>query len=246
VIALHGGGEFVAGDEPAMDALLGAALEAAAVRASPAAGGARPSRIAIVPTAAARHRPEVAAGHGVRAFESAARRAGTGVTVEPAMVVDEASAHDADLAARLEGADLVHLPGGDPDLIPTVLAGTPAWAAILRAYAAGACVAGASAGAMALCERLWTSRGAMDGLAVVPGIAVLPHFAPGRVRGWRSTVDPGARLAWIGLEEQTLVVGRPGGSWRVAGAGRAYLLPPGSDEPTIAAAPGEPFPIAPA
>src|SRR5436309_1129255 len=58
--AYHPGGEFVAGDEPAMDALVAAAAEAA--------GDRRPARIAIVPTAAARQRPELAAAHGVRAF----------------------------------------------------------------------------------------------------------------------------------------------------------------------------------
>jgi cyanophycinase len=218
-----------------MDALLAAALDAA--------GEGRQARIAVVPTAAARHRPELAGGHGVRAFEAAARRARVAVTVEAVMVVDEASARDADLAALLGAADLVHLPGGDPDLIPTLLPGTPASAAILRAHAAGACLAGASAGAMAMCSRLWTSGGAMDGLGVLPGCAVLPHFSPSRVGAWRSTVDPRGELAWIGLEEQTLVIGSLGGSWRVAGAGRAYLVPPGQDAPTVDAGPGDPFPF---
>jgi len=220
-----------------MDALVAAAADAA--------GHAREARIAVVPTAAARQRPEVAAGHGVRAFEAAGRRTRVGVVVEPVMVVDGASARDDDLASRLEAADLVYLPGGDPDLIPSLLAGTPAWAAILRAHAAGACLAGVSAGAMALCARLWTSRGAMDGLGVVARAAVLPHFAPGRVREWRSIVDPDGTLAWIGLEERTMVIGRPGESWRVEGAGRAYLLPPGADVASVTATSGDGFPLRP-
>ena len=48
-VALHGGGEFLAGDEPFLAALLDAA--------APAAGGDRPIRVAVVPTAAARGRP---------------------------------------------------------------------------------------------------------------------------------------------------------------------------------------------
>ena len=67
-----------------------------------------------------------------------------------------AAAANPGIVTRLETAHVIHLPGGDPDLLPAVLRGTPAWAAILRAYVAGACVAGASAGAMALAERLWT------------------------------------------------------------------------------------------
>jgi hypothetical protein len=67
---------------------------------------------------------------------------------------------------------------------------------------------------------------------------------PGRVRSWRSSVDPEGRLAWIGLEERTLVIGRPADAeWRVAGAGRARLLPPGHDVATADAGPGEALPF---
>lgn len=199
-----------------MDALVAAGVKAAADGAV---------RIVIVPTAAARHRPELAVAQGERAFRAAAARAGVRVEVDAALVVDAASAADPAIVARLEGAHLVHLPGGDPDLPPSVLRGSPAWAAILQAHAAGACVAGASAGAMALGERLWTQRGPMDGLGLVPGVAVLPHFDATRLATWRRAVDPDGRLTWLGLDERTLVIGRPGGPWRVAGAGRARVVP---------------------
>jgi hypothetical protein len=55
-------------------------------------------------------------------------------------------------------------------------------------------------------------------------------------------VEDGTPLRWIGLDEQTLVIGRPGGSWTVAGRGRAHLIPPGSLEPTIEAPPGSSIP----
>ena len=223
-----------------MDALFAAALEAAR--------GGTP-RVVIVPTAVARHRPGLAFAHGERAFRAAAARAGADVRVSAASLLLRADAEipGADVLAQLEGAHLVHLPGGDPDLIPAVLRGTAGWAAILRAHAAGACVAGASAGAMALAERLWTPHGPAEGLGLVPGIAVLPHFAPGRLNEWRATVDaagnggPGdaAALAWLGLDEQTLVTGRPGSRWTVAGRGRAYLVPPGASAVTRSAGPGE-------
>ena len=63
---------------------------------------------------------------------------------------------------------------------------------------------------MALGERLWTSRGGVAGLGLLPGTAVIPHFAPGRVAEWRRAVEDGTPLRWIGLDEQTLVIGRPG------------------------------------
>ena len=81
--------------------------------------------------------------------------------------------------ARLEAAHVIHLPGGDPDLLPAVLRGTPAWAAILRAHVAGACVAGASAGAMALAERLWTATDRSTGWDWCPGSPCSPTSTHG-------------------------------------------------------------------
>ncbi len=71
---------------------------------------------------------------------------------------------------------------------------------------------------------------------------MIPHFAPGRIAEWRRAVEDGTPLRWIGLDEQTLVIGRPGGSWTVAGRGRAHVIPPGSLEPTIEAPPGSSIP----
>jgi cyanophycinase len=211
-----------------MDALL-----AAGVEARDEAGHSGPIRVVLVPTAAARQRPDLAAAQGQRSFEAAAARAGLVVEASVAGVLDGPSAADPANAARLEAAHVIHIPGGDPDLLPAVLRGTPAWAAILRAHAAGACLAGASAGAMALAERLWTRDGPVAGLGLVPGVAVLPHFDPGRAAAWRAVVDPDGRLTWLGLDERTLVIGRPGGTWTVAGTGCARVIRPGASAPAI-------------
>ncbi len=226
------------GDETAMDALVRAGAGARDPRRGEAAGD-DPVRVVLVPTAVARHRPDLAVAHGRSAFEAAAARLGIRLRVDTAPVLDRASATDPGHTALLDRADLVHLPGGDPDLIPAVLRDTPAWAAILRAFERGACIAGASAGAMALAERLWTPDGPAAGLGLVPGVAVLPHFDPGRMAGWRAVVDPDNLLAWIGLDERTLVIGPPGGPWTVHGAGRAHLFAPGAGEPARSAADGD-------
>lgn len=215
------------------------ALVAAGATARAAAADAGPIRVTLVPTAAARQRPDLAAAHGRRAFEAAGARAGVAVEVEVAGVLDGRTAADPANVARLEAAHVIHLPGGDPDLLPAVLRGTPAWKAILRAHAAGACVAGASAGAMVLAERLWTRDGPAEGLGLVPGIAVLPHFDPARATAWRRVVDPDGRLTWLGLDERTLVVGHPGDTWTVAGTGRAHVIQPGAIGPMLSAWAGE-------
>lgn len=219
-VALHGGGEFLPGDEAFLAALLDMA--------------GRPTiRVAIVPVAAARGRPELVASHGRQAFERVGRERSIDVEVDAVLVVDRASAADELLVARLVRADVIHLPGGDPDLVPATLAGTPAWRAILEAFARGAIVAGASAGAMGLAERTWTRGGWQDGLGLVRGLIVVPHFAGFDTRGWEGTVDElrRANLGRLGLDERTGVISGPGlhGEWLVAGEGQAQWFPSSGD-----------------
>jgi cyanophycinase-like exopeptidase len=96
------------------------------------------------------------------------------------------------------------------------------------AWRRGACLAGASAGAMAFGDRTWTPGGPVDGLRLLPGTAVIPHFDPARGEGWRRAVDPDGVLTWIGLPERTLALGGPGGSWTVVGAEAATWIRPGT------------------
>ena len=236
-VALHGGGEFRAGDE----SFLAALLEQAAARIGRDGGG-RLIRVAIVPTAAARGRPDLASAEGVAAFERISADAGFDVDVRSVAVVDRASAADPALAARLAEADIIHFPGGDPDLIPTIMRGSPAWAAITDALAAGSVLAGASAGAMAFGSWTWTPGGGIAGLTVVHGIVVVPHVKPAT---WETTIErfrawapPG--LGALGLAEQTGAIREPvvPGSatigWRVVGPGEARWLPALGDETTVA------------
>jgi cyanophycinase-like exopeptidase len=237
-VALHGGAEFQSGDEPFLAALLDAA--------APRAGGDRPIRVAVVPTAAGRGRPDLAAADGVEAFARVAAAAGLDVEAAAVGVVSRATAADPELVSWLAAADVIHFPGGDPDLIPTVMPGTAAWAAITEAHVAGAVLAGASAGAMAFASWTWTPGGGMAGLMVVRGLVVVPHLVPAT---WASTIE--RFRAWapeglgaLGLSEQTGVIEEPRdpGShtirWRVVGPGEARWLPV-PDGVTVVARAGE-------
>ena len=217
-IALHGGGEFLPGDERFLRAILDRAPTGSGV-----------IRIAIVPTAAARGRPELAAANGVAAFERVGATVGVAVRAHAVAVVDAASAADADLAATLAAADLIHLPGGDPDLIPALYPGTAAWAAIREALERGAVLAGASAGAMALGSVTWTPGGPVPGLALVPGIVVVPHadaasWSANLVRFGQAIPD---RIGVLGIGERTGVLIDPAGPWRVVGEAEVRWLAPG-------------------
>jgi cyanophycinase len=188
-----------------------------------------------VPTAAARGQPKATAAHAAQAFERVAHDAGLAIEVESAMVVDAASAGDRRIGDRLKHGDLIYLPGGDPELVPAVLRETAAWHSIVAAHERGAVVAGASAGAMGLALRTWTPRGWRDGLGLVRGLVVAPHFDTFDRRGWEGTAEAlhSAGFGYLGLDERTGVLsygdgpnGSGGRPWRVAGQGRAHWFPP--------------------
>jgi cyanophycinase-like exopeptidase len=220
-IGLHGGGEFMAGDEPFLLAL----LEAAA----PVADGA--IRVVVVPTAAARHRPEATARHGREAIGRVAGGAGIAVRVESALIVDAETANDSALADRLAAADLIYLPGGDPDLLPRLMHDSLVWGSILASHARGAVIAGASAGAMALAPRTWTPNGWLEGLSLVHGLVVVPHYNGFDSRGWeRALVELNAAgLGYLGIDERTGLLSSPNGTapatWRVVGPGHVEWFP---------------------
>jgi cyanophycinase len=116
----------------------------------------------------------------------------------------------------IEGARLVYLSGGNPTHLAKVLRDSPAWAAILRTWQAGAALAGCSAGAMALCGYVpdfrHPRRGGENGLGVVPDLRVLPHFD--RYTKWvpdfamRPLMSEGVTV--VGIDEDTALIGEAG------------------------------------
>jgi cyanophycinase-like exopeptidase len=228
-IALHGGGEFLPGDETFLDALLRAAADGAGERGHRGAVS-----VVVVPTAAARGRPDLAAAHGVEAFRARGAATGIEVDVDTVRVVDGESADDEALAGRIASADLVYFPGGDPDLIPAMMAGSAAGDALRQTYEAGGVIGGASAGAMALAEWTWTPRGGVHGLGFVRGLAVFPHYDESVRRRWQANlagVAP-ADIGYLGLDERTGVIS-DGGAWVVAGEGAAHWIAPDSEDPVV-------------
>ena len=228
VVGLHGGAEFTAGDEPFLTALLGS-LERS------------PVRVVIVPTAGAGGRPEAVVDVGRRALQRVAQEAGIDVEVTAAHILDEAAANDPEMARAVADAHLVYLPGGDPALIPRVFRDSLVWRSLRDAHQRGTAIAGASAGAMALGPRTWTPRAWLDGLGLVPGLVVVPHFDTIDTSRYASTRDQlaAAGIGYLGLDERTGVLREPddSGLWRVAGPGRVHWGAP--DGPVVIASSGE-------
>src|SRR6185369_7522256 len=115
-LALVGGDELHPGNEP-QDALL---AEAAA--AGPAY---------VVATAAARHRPEMAAAHAHEWF------ARFGLDVIELPVRTKTQARSAGTAALARDGTFSYLVGGDPGIVPDVLGGSLVWQAVVEAWLVG-------------------------------------------------------------------------------------------------------------
>ena len=223
-VALAGSGEFL----PAM-----AQVDAALLIG-------RPPKAVVVPTAAS-----LEGDARVAYWIDLARThyLAMGVESVPLDVRTPAQADDPSVADRVAGAGIVYLSGGDPHHLSDTLRSTALWSAITEAWRGGAALAGCSAGAMALTagappELLnWRTRGrggrpeasdtGANGLGVVPGLAVIPHFdqmerlRPGSLEWFGSWQPPGTVL--VGIEERTALVG-DGDGWRVAGSGQVWVI----------------------
>ena len=233
-LALHGGGEFRPGDEPFLRAVLAAAGESSASVSSgddPVA-----TRVALIPTAAARGEPGRAAAAGCDALRRIAVEMGLAMTIDVTLVLDVPSAADPSIAKTLAEADLIYFPGGDPDIIPALLPASLAGRAVDEARRRGALVAGASAGAMAMADWTWTPDGVVRGLGWLPSIVVLPHFEGVPARGWRphlASTLVGSDVGELGLDEATGMI-QSGDGWLVAGAGAVHWYAPGCVDPVVA------------
>lgn len=169
--------------------------------------------VLIVPTAAAASRPTLAAENGIRQFDV------LGTRPSSLMVLNSADAKDEELTSAVDGADIIYLTGGNPAHLLGVLEGSLLLRRMLDALERGAILAGSSAGAMVMGERM-RFRQWGDALGVVPGMAVLPHHE-------RSSKSQTAREVSVPTAEGLTVLGIDGATgcisdgdgWRVLGVG---------------------------
>jgi cyanophycinase len=211
-LALVGGDELNPGNE-AQDALLAAA-----------AGG---GPAYVVATAAARHRPELAVAHAREWF------ARFELDVVELPVRNRTQARSQETAEVAAQGRFFYLVGGDPGIVPDVLLDSPVWHAIVAAWRTGAALAGSSAGAMAMGQ--WTlirgrypgdrRRRYRDALGLVPGIAVLPHFATFGREWVTSALEgrPSDDVVLLGIDERAAAVWSDG-EWRAMGDGDVTIV----------------------
>ncbi|MGH2705505.1 MAG: Type 1 glutamine amidotransferase-like domain-containing protein [Actinomycetota bacterium] len=203
-IALVGGGEFLPAARPVDEWLLRRAAS---------------QSVAVLPTAAAHQRPEMAIATARRHFR------GLGAEVDELAVLEREDAGDESLARRAREADFIYLCGGDPRHLLEVLRDSAVWQSILDARRRGAVLAGSSAGAMVLCEFLRPpgSSAPVRALGLVERVVVVPHHDRTAAAGMRASASmarEGARV--LGIDESTALV-LDGGRCHVIGAGGVTL-----------------------
>jgi cyanophycinase len=210
LLVLNGGDEFRLGNEAQDRELIASS---------------RPGPALIVTTAAARQSPQMAFATARRWFST------LGVEVEELPLYTRRDAASPELTARAAEAGFLYLTGGDPGLVVKVLSSSKAWRAMLEAWAAGAGLAGSSAGAMAFGERSlvmarWPrhhERRAVASLGVVPAVAVIPHFERFGPRWTVADLPPDTVL--VGIDERTGACWN-GSDWRVLGSGGVTVVTP--------------------
>lgn len=153
--------------------------------------------------------------------------------VEPVIlaVSDRNDADNEEIAAKVAGAGLVYLSGGNPGFLADTLRDSLVWKAIVAAWRDGAALAGCSAGAMAMTSWVPSLRhprqGGTNGLALLPHLRVIPHFdffaskVPDLVTRFLLPHDPAITV--IGIDEETALVGGPT-EWTVQGRQSAWRL----------------------
>ena len=207
-LALVGSGEYLPSMEPVDRVLLGR------LRDQP--------RVVCLPTAAGTEGPERIAYWSDLGVDHFSR---LGAQVEALPVIDRASAQDPSLAEAIAGVNFVYLSGGKPGYLYRTLAGSRAWQAILSVLSKGGILAGCSAGAMILGEKIYGFPGWKSGFNLLPGAAIIPHFdeipssviAPIRLLTGRA-------ITLLGIEGNTALIqnqeeGSPEPEYEVLGSG---------------------------
>lgn len=172
VLALLGGGAFVANDE--LDAALLDEVSA--------------SRVVVLPTADAFENPAILVGAAMSWGER------IGIEVEPLMVMHRHDAEQVAAAGVIDAADAVYLVGDSSMHLRSALKGTAVLGSLRGVLDRSGLVAAVGSSAAALCDPMLDQRGGAFtiGLGLVTGLAVIPGtetWTPERLHRTLSLAD---------------------------------------------------------
>jgi cyanophycinase len=178
------------------------------------------SEVVVLPTAAAFEHPDRAVERATKYFD------GLGAKVRGLSVLHRAEATEKSVVKAVEGAKFVYLADGSPLHLRSVLKDSPLFEALQTAYEKGGVLAASGAGATVLCDPMVDPRGGAYtvGLGVVRNLAVFPYHGSAADHLRERSLDLLHETAvLVGIDEETALVRDPGGSWRVAGAGKVAV-----------------------
>ncbi len=190
-----------------------------------------PAPVAILATAAAvDENPYLAADRGVKHFEQ------LGAHAFAVNIHDAATANDGAIVEELRRADVVYFAGGSPSHLLASLKDSLAWSCLIDLAQKGVILAGSSAGAMVFGERMHYRGQDVEGLGLVPGVAVMPHFervSEERAAQVQASLSPG--LTVLGIAGATGCVLQDG-EWLVEGPGQVTVISQSGIESFVAGA----------
>lgn len=136
----------------------------------------------------------------------------------------------------IKNASLIFFTGGDQLRITSLLGGTPLYSALKKAYREGCIFVGTSAGASVMSDTMIVS-GLNDesprkctlkmapGLALIKGVIIDQHFAQrGRIGRLLTGIAENPQWLGIGIDEDTAIVVKPEGEFKVIGSGAVYII----------------------
>jgi cyanophycinase len=191
------------------------------------AGGSK-ARIAVVPTAS--EEPDAGTEYCELMKEMGAGSA------EIIRVISRDDASSPEVLGILGDATGIYIGGGDQQRLVTLLAGTGAMATIKERNAAGAIIAGTSAGASILGSHMMVNgsgetaprRGGVEmvaGFGLIPEVVIDQHFSErGRVGRLLTLFAANPGLAALGIDENTGALIDHDGVLEVIGAGSVTVL----------------------
>ena len=147
------------------------------------------------------------------------------------LLPDRASAEDAEAARAVAGAAGVFMTGGDQKRLLAVIGGTKVEQAMREAYKGGACIAGTSAGASAMCAHMIAAGKAelapekdaarlTAGLGFVTRVVIDQHFSQRhRINRLLSVIAQSPFLLGAGIDEDTALIVHGQSGMEVVGEG---------------------------
>ena len=143
------------------------------------------------------------------------------------MVMSREDAHDPAHVETIMRANYLFIGGGRPAPMADILRDTPGWRAIVERWEAGAGLAGESAGALVLMDRV-PRQAAVDGepftwepgLGLLPRLRAVAHLDTEKGQWILAGVlaEAPADVLVVGLPEHSAVLREPDGSWIALGA----------------------------